>query len=723
MIIIDALDECDQEKDIRIILQLLFRLQEVKSSNNHQDLALHELPKPVIERDIRLYLEDKLSSIREERSFAANWPGDEAVNELVRMSSPLFIFAATAYRFINRGRHPKKQLQKFLASQEATSASQMDKIYLLVLNQTIQNDEDDPAEVLKEFQDIIGTIILLATPLSIISLARLLHLQADDIIELLDPLHSVLNIPKNLGAPIRILHLSFRDFLINTTSTFHVDEKETHEKIVLHCLRIMNTDLKQNICGLSSYGTPRTNIDNQAINKHLSADLQYSCRYITSSMAFDFMKQHLLHWLEALSLIGVISEAVAMMDMLQSGAGEDMDAEFSNFLYDAKRFILKNAYMASLAPLQLYCSGVVFLPMRSIIRKMFLNCRPKQIHMLPQVKDDWSPGLQTLEGHSDWVCSVAFSPDGQTVVSGSYDNTIKLWDAKTGSEPQTLRDHLDSGHSEWVQSVAFSPDGQTVVSGSYDRTIKLWDAKTGSELQTLRGHSDWVQPVAFSPDGQTVVSGSYDNTIKLWDAKTSSELQNLRGHSGPVHSVAFSPDGQTVVSGSNDKTIKLWDAKTSSELQTLRGHSNLIHSVAFSPDSQIVVSGSNDRAIKLWDAKTSSELQTLRDHLDSFNFNQESLPDNWIALAGDNILWLPMEYRQFTASATFPFELPEFSSSFCSILLWARFAVYVKQEDESFTLTDQATMEFLAGDFVKILLGCLQSRDTTVRRGLSVISQ
>jgi type II secretory pathway predicted ATPase ExeA len=351
MIIIDALDECDQENDIRTILQLLFQLQEVKSvylrilltsrpelpirlgfrkSNSHQDLVLHELPKPVIEHDIRLYLEDKFANIREERSFL-NWPGDEAINELVRMSTPLFIFAATAYRFINGGRHPKRQLQKFLASQAATSASQMDKIYLPVLNQLMRSDGDDPTEVLQEFQDIIGTIILLATPLSIISLARLLNLTEEDIHEFLDPLHSVLNISTKEDAPIRILHLSFRDFLINTTSVFRVDEKETHQKIVFHCLRVMES-LKQNICDLSSYGIQRANINNQIINKHLSADLKYSCRYwvhhfqyshshITTVMAFDFMKKHFLHWLEALSLMSVVSEAVAMMDILQLGTG------------------------------------------------------------------------------------------------------------------------------------------------------------------------------------------------------------------------------------------------------------------------------------------------------------------------------------------------------------------------------------------------------------------
>ena len=118
-------------------------------------------------------------------------------------------------------------------------------------------------------------------------------------------------------------------------------------------------------------------------------------------------------------------------------------------------------------------------------------------------------------------------------MSGSHDKTIKLWDAQTGLELRTLE-----GHSKSVASVAFSPDGQRIVSGSHDNTIKLWDAQTGSELRTLEGHSDLLGPVAFSPDSQRIVSGSLDSTIKLWDAQTGSELRTLEGHSNSVASVA-----------------------------------------------------------------------------------------------------------------------------------------------------------------------------------------
>jgi WD40 repeat protein len=219
--------------------------------------------------------------------------------------------------------------------------------------------------------------------------------------------------------------------------------------------------------------------------------------------------------------------------------------------------------------------------------------------------------LQTLTGHSSSVLSLAYSPDGQTLASGSDDKTIKLWDVKTGNLLQTF-----IGHSDWVRSVAYSPDGQTLASGSDDKTIKLWNVKTGNLLQTLTGHSHWVRSVAYSPDSQTLASGSNDKTIKLWNARTGNLLQTLTGHSDWVLSLAYSPDGQTLASGSYDKTIKLWNVKTGNLLQTLTGHSDWVLSLAYSPDGQTLASGSSDNTIKLWNVKTGNLLQTLTGHSD-----------------------------------------------------------------------------------------------------------
>ena len=155
----------------------------------------------------------------------------------------------------------------------------------------------------------------------------------------------------------------------------------------------------------------------------------------------------------------------------------------------------------------------------------------------------------TCYGHTKAVHSVAFSPDGTRIASGSSDQTIKIWDAKTGAEITTLK-----GHSSEVTSVCFSPDGTRIASGSWDQTIKIWDAKTGAEISTLKGHLRGVTSVCFSPDGTRIASGSYDQTIKVWDATTGSEIITLMGHTDYVNCVCFSPDGTRIASGCDDKT-------------------------------------------------------------------------------------------------------------------------------------------------------------------------
>ena len=173
--------------------------------------------------------------------------------------------------------------------------------------------------------------------------------------------------------------------------------------------------------------------------------------------------------------------------------------------------------------------------------------------------------------------------------------TIRLWDAVTGEHKKTLQ-----GHTDWVISVSFSPDGQTLASGSRDRTIRLWDVETGEHKKTLQGHTGSVYSVSFSPDGQTLASGSLDDTIRLWDVETGEHKKTLQGHTNSVYSVSFSPDGQTLASGSWDHTIRLWDVETGEHKKTLQGHTNSVESVSFSPDGQTLASGSRDGTVLLW---------------------------------------------------------------------------------------------------------------------------
>jgi uncharacterized protein YjiK len=175
------------------------------------------------------------------------------------------------------------------------------------------------------------------------------------------------------------------------------------------------------------------------------------------------------------------------------------------------------------------------------------------------------------------------------------DKTLRLWDTSGKPFGQPIK-----GHENGVNSVAFSPDGKTIVSGSRDNTIRLWDT-TGKPIgQPFKGHENGVNSVAFSPNGKTVVSGSRDKTIRLWDTSGKPIGQPIKGHENGVYSVAFSPDGKTIVSGSQDKTIRLWDTSGKPIGQPIKGHESAVYSVAFSPDGKTIVSGSQDKTIRLW---------------------------------------------------------------------------------------------------------------------------
>jgi hypothetical protein len=221
--------------------------------------------------------------------------------------------------------------------------------------------------------------------------------------------------------------------------------------------------------------------------------------------------------------------------------------------------------------------------------------------------------LHTLSGHNEAVRSVAFSPDGHTLSSGSDDATIKVWDAASG---QMLR-VLNSGRA--VNSVAFSPDGQTLGSGSDDKTVKLWNFASGQMLRTLEGHTREVMSIGFSPDGAMIASAGRDNDrkINLWQTANGRLLRSLTGHEEAIFSVGFLPDGRTLVSGSADKTIKLWEVASGRVLRTLTGHTDVVSSVASSSDGRALASGSLDKTIKFWDPASDRSVHTLSGHTDA----------------------------------------------------------------------------------------------------------
>jgi len=253
--------------------------------------------------------------------------------------------------------------------------------------------------------------------------------------------------------------------------------------------------------------------------------------------------------------------------------------------------------------------------------------------------------IRKFKGHTGWVNSVCFSPDGRYILSGSADRIIRLWDTPTGRKI-----HKFKGHKYSVNSVCFSPDGRYILSGSTDGTIRLWKATTGKEIRRFKEHTGGVTSVCFSPNGSYVSSGNNNGAIRLWDVATGKEIRRFEGHTDEINSVCFSPDGRFVLSGSKDKTIRLWDVATGKEnrksefaitsshfsantlipysgirrfepsgiFRRLGGTNSGFTFVCFSPDGKYILlsqsHGSNDKTIRLWDASTWNFIREFKGH-------------------------------------------------------------------------------------------------------------
>ncbi|KAJ4202062.1 hypothetical protein NW759_015450 [Fusarium solani] len=455
--VIDALDECQHHSITSIITDILPRARslrhprltffltsrpelpiqagfpKVERRNTYQDMILQDVPRDIIQKDLETFLRGTIEQIRIRYNDGSgrlppSWPGKYAIQRIVNMATPLFIVASTVCLFLEDRRlgNPRRQMDKILAVKDRTHSSMLDQMYLAVLSQQFEGGPESytpqqKSQIVDEFRLIVGSIILLSTPLTIPVLAHLLHGEQDvsDFQETLENRlelpHSVLSVPppsERLDSPVRALHFSFRDFLLDgerrDVNPFWVDEAKAHLVLAESCLRVMRTSLREDICELSDPGTQKTWIMREIVNDCLPPHVQYACLHwidhleqahidsVTGKAILEFLEMHLLHWLEALSFLNRVLESVVMVERLNSATQDAGLPRLSELLSDLVRFTGANARAIDLTPLQVYSSALVFAPLKSRVRTVFHAQIPDWISIQPQSNNQWSDCLQRL---------------------------------------------------------------------------------------------------------------------------------------------------------------------------------------------------------------------------------------------------------------------------------------------------------------------------------------
>jgi len=364
IVVIDALDECDNDDNIRLILRLLAEARSLKRvrlrvfltsrpevpirfgfyqlpENERYDIVLHNISPSIVDHDILIFLEYNLRLIREEDGQDLDWPGTNVTKTLVQRASGLFIWVATACRFICNGPFVDERLKTLLrdgTSANTTPEEHLNGIYLTVLQKSIQPSfsQQDKETFYSMLKYVLGSVVALLSPLSVHSLSKLLASPRQKVDRILKDLHAILDISKDQSRPLRLHHPSFRDFLLNQQRcldlNFWVDEKQAHQTLAKSCIRLMSNSLKQDILGLDAPGVLVSEVDSSRVETCLPPEVQYACLYWVEHLqkshvqlhdndqVHQFLHTHFLHWLEALSWMRRMSEGILATRSLESVA-------------------------------------------------------------------------------------------------------------------------------------------------------------------------------------------------------------------------------------------------------------------------------------------------------------------------------------------------------------------------------------------------------------------
>jgi hypothetical protein len=310
------------------------------SKTEHRDFILHSILPSIVDHDISIFLEHNLKLIAQECRLGAGWPGNDTVRSLVQNASGLFIWAATASRFIREGKRFAKNRLAMILGSGGNSITAPDKhlneLYNTVLKHAISPGytDEETEELCGMLRHILGSLVILLSPLSAYSLSSLLHLQNEDVEQILEDLHAILDIPEDPVRVVRLHHPSFRDFLLDKNRcgdpNFWVDEKQVHRTLAASCIQLMSTSIKQDICRVDAPGVLATNVESSQVEQYLPPEVQYACLYWVEHLqkggtqlqdndqVHQFLKVHLLHWLEALGWMRRVPDGIHAITSLES---------------------------------------------------------------------------------------------------------------------------------------------------------------------------------------------------------------------------------------------------------------------------------------------------------------------------------------------------------------------------------------------------------------------
>ncbi|KAE9387351.1 WD40 repeat-like protein [Gymnopus androsaceus JB14] len=647
IVVIDALDELEGMEGSQFFQNLMAVMAEETNSvrlkffiTSRQDPKIVEMAQKlppivcprlqdiediVVEKDMILYLRNALPELNQ-----------DDYSKVARQSAGLFIFAATVVRFILGLFPPSPHMQRYRlelmlgewpnTDEKPNEGLAVDKLYEEILLGYFK--QMAPVDCKRYFK-ILQTIMCTKVPLMAADIATLCcspgPLKKEDICTMVSSLHAVLYL---LEDHVFTYHKSFVDFMSNVSrlqgnqmrAIFNDYPQDIcHYDLTMKCFDVMQ-NLQFNICKLPSSFQNDSEIKDLShqIKRYIPEVLQHACRYWSTHLASSmeknrediakkfhtWMETKSIFWIEVMNVLKMVGKCHSMLMEVHKHL-KVLPGQRKDIIALANMTKIFGSHSVSESTPHLYISALPVL--RSILGEG--STWNTWVTNVPKLTGHVSLNQLVVIPHEDEVNSVAFSPDGTQIVSGSGDESVRIWDASTGKEMHKLE-----GHTNWVYSVAFSPDGTQIVSGSGDESVRIWDASTGKEMHKLEGHTGWVYSVAFSPDGTQIVSGSGDRSVRIWDASTGKEMHKLEGHTGQVYSVAFSPDGTQIVSGSGDVSVRIWDASTGKEMHKLEGHTGQVYSVAFSPDGTQIVSGSGDRSVRIWDASTGKEMHKLEGH-------------------------------------------------------------------------------------------------------------